>query len=117
VNAAYKKVTGGGADVEEVIGEMKILDRIARMLQVDPKTYRSLREQRIAKLSDVGEVAGNLNTMLGITPDMSPEEVKRHLMAEYRKWNSRVSHSDEKIRARAKEMLLVIGEARAKYVG
>jgi hypothetical protein len=43
--------------------------------------------------------------------------VKRHLAAEYRKWNSRVSHSDEKIRARAKEMLLVIGEARAKYVG
>jgi len=148
VNAAYKKVTGDGADVEEVIGrmntiaslqekyealelcmdvmaadgkaearEMKILDRIARMLQVDPKTYRSLREQRIAKISDVGEVAGNLNTMLGITPDMGPEEVKRHLAAEYRKWNSRVSHSDEKIRARAKEMLLVIGEARAKYVG
>ncbi len=148
VNAAYKRVTAGDANVEEVVGrmnaiaslqekyealelcmdvmaadgkaeasEMKILDRIARMLQVDPKTYRSLRELRIAKLSDVGEVAGNLNTMLGLTADMSPEEVKRHLTAEYRKWNSRVSHSDDKIRARATEMLLVIGETRAKYVG
>ena len=148
VNAAYKRVTAGDANVEEVVGrmnaiaslqekyealelcmdvmaadgkaearEMKILDRIARMLQVDPKTYRSLCEQRIAKLSDVGEIAGNLNTMLGITADMSPEELKRHLTAEYRKWNSRVSHSDEKIRARAKEMLLMIGEARAKFIG
>jgi len=148
VNAAYKRVTAGDANVGEVIArmngvaslqekyealelcmdvmaadgkaeasEMKILDRISRMLQIDPKTYHSLREQRIAKLSDVGEVAGNLNTMLGLTPDMSPEDVKRHLTAEYRKWNSRVSHSDEKVRERAKQMLLVIGEARAKYVG
>ena len=96
--------------------EMQELDRLATMLRVDPNTYRSLREQRIAKIDDVGEVAGNLNTMLGITADMTPEQIKQHLTAEYRKWNSRVSHSDEKIRKRASEMLLLIGEARAKYV-
>jgi uncharacterized tellurite resistance protein B-like protein len=96
--------------------EIQELDQIAKMLRVDPNTYRSLREQRLAKVSDVAQVSGNLDTMLGITSDMSPEAVKQHLTAEYRKWNSRVSHSDEKIRKRASEMLLLIGEARAKYV-
>lgn len=104
------------ADGKAEAQEMEALDRIANMLRVDIKTYHELREQRIAKLTDVGEVSGNLNTMLGITGDMSPEEVKKHLTAQYRKWNSRVSHSDEKVRKRASEMLLLIGEARAKFV-
>lgn len=102
----------GRADPKEI----QELDQIAKMLRVDPKTYRSLREQRLAKVSDVAQVAGNLDTMLGISSDMTAEEVRQHLTAEYRKWNSRVSHSDEKIRKRASEMLLLIGEARAKYV-
>jgi hypothetical protein len=96
--------------------EIEALDRLAQLLRVDIKTYRSLREQRLAKVTDVGEVKANLNTMLGITPDMTPDQVKEHLVAEYRKWNSRVSHSDEKVRERASKMLLLIGEARAKYV-
>jgi tellurite resistance protein len=147
VNDAYRHVTAGGADLNDVVQrmneaastqekyealelcmdvmaadgkaearEIQQLNQIARMLRLDPKTYRSLREQRMAKLTDVAEVSGNLNTMLGISSDMTPEQVKRHLTAEYRKWNSRVSHPDEKIRKRAEEMLLLIGEARAKFV-
>jgi len=104
------------ADGKAEVSEMDALDRIAKTLRVDNKAYRELREQRIAKLTDVGEVAGNLNTMLGITADMSAADVRAHLSAEYRKWNSRVSHQDEKVRARAEQMLLLIGDARAKFV-
>lgn len=104
------------ADGKAEAAEIEALDRIAKLLRVDPKAYRDLREQRIAKLSDVEEVSGNLDTMLGITADMTSEQVRAHLSAEYRKWNSRVSHSDEKIRARAEQMLLLIGDARARFV-
>ncbi len=96
--------------------EIKELDRIAKALKVDPKTFRNLREQRFAKMTNIHEVSDNLDTMLGITREMTPEQIKGHLSAEYRKWNSRVSHSDEKIRKRASEMLLMIGEARKKHV-
>jgi hypothetical protein len=104
------------ADGKAEAAEMEALDRIANMLRVDNQAYRELREQRIAKLSDVEEVSDNLNTMLGITPEMTPDEVRSHLSAEYRKWNSRVGHADEKIRSRAEQMLLLIGDARSKFV-
>ena len=104
------------ADGKAEASEIEALDRIANMLQVDAQAYRELREQRMAKLTDVDEVEGNLNTMLGITADMQSDDIRAHLSAEYRKWNSRVSHSDEKIRARAEQMLLLIGDARAKFV-
>ena len=54
--------------------------------------------------------------MIGITADMTPDDIRTHLSSEYRKWNSRVAHGDEKIRARAEQMLLLIGEARSKFV-
>ncbi|MHC4708889.1 MAG: tellurite resistance TerB family protein [Planctomycetota bacterium] len=96
--------------------EMKEIDRIATLLQLDPKTYRELREQRLARVGDVSGISENLTAMLGITANMRPEDIQKHLINEYRKWNSRVNHPDEKIRKRAEEMLLLIGEVRAKYV-
>ncbi len=96
--------------------ELQEIDQIARAMQIDPKTYRELREQRLAKVQDVSGVSDNIGTMLGLTPDMGPEDIKAHLTGEYRKWNSRVNHTDEKVRKRAEEMLLMIGEVRSKYV-
>ena len=53
--------------------------------------------------------------MLGITSDMSNDEIKKHLRKEYTKWNSRVSNSDPAIREQAEEMIKIISELRTKY--
>ncbi len=96
--------------------EVEEIDLIARALEIDADTYRKLREQRFAKLDDLGEIGGDFEEMLGVTRNMSSEQIKQQLVAEYRKWNSRASHSDVKVRSRASEMLLLIGEARKKLL-
>jgi hypothetical protein len=53
--------------------------------------------------------------MIGITPNMSEKEIKKHLRKEYTKWNARVSNADPKIREQANEMIKIIVELRAKY--
>jgi len=55
--------------------------------------------------------------LLGLTKDMPLAEIKKKLTDEFRKWNSRAAHSDAGLRARAEEMLLLIGEARAELLG
>ena len=51
--------------------------------------------------------------MLGLHVGMDLKAVKARLMEEYKKWNPRVTHSDEKIRNRAKKMLELISTTRS----
>ena len=51
--------------------------------------------------------------LLGLHVGMDLKEAKAQLMEEYKKWNTRITHSDEKIRARAKHMLELISTTRS----
>ncbi len=59
----------------------------------------------------------DLEMILGIRPGMSEGEVRRRLLAEYRKWNSRVTNPDPDIRKRAEERLRLIGGLRQRLLG
>jgi hypothetical protein len=51
--------------------------------------------------------------LLGLYDGMTAREAKTRVMEEYKKWNSRVTHSDANIRARARRMLEIISQVRA----
>jgi preprotein translocase subunit Sec63 len=57
----------------------------------------------------------DMETILGISSDMSKEKVRKHLNKEYSKWNSRVTNADPDIQSQADQMLKLIAEARSQY--
>lgn len=59
----------------------------------------------------------DLEMILGIRAGMSEGEIRRILLAEYRRWNSRVTHPDPEIRKRAEERLRLIGGLRQQLLG
>ena len=52
--------------------------------------------------------------LLGIDSNMTRQEARAHLRKEYRKWNSRVTHSDPAVREQADQMIELISKARAR---
>ena len=59
----------------------------------------------------------DLEMILGIRPGMSEGGIRRILLAEYRRWNSRVTNPDPDIRKQAAEMLRSIGGLRQRLLG
>jgi hypothetical protein len=59
--------------------------------------------------------ARDVETILGITSDMSKERVRKHLNKEYSKWNSRVTNADPDIQTQADQMLKLIAETKSQY--
>jgi len=51
--------------------------------------------------------------LLGIRYDLPPEEFRKRLNDEYRKWNARVTHADPQIRRQADSILSLIAEVRS----
>lgn len=88
--------------------QTRLISRIAAALGVDEKKFRAL-SQKILPLSMHEEK--DLEFILGITADMTPEEGKNRLRDEYQKWNARVNHPDGDVQAQADQMLTLIAEA------
>jgi len=103
------------ADGKADQSEMSMLDSVTSNLQLDPSKVRALRDKRIANADSVQLDKADLKSIVGITDNMSPEEIKKHLNTEFRKWNSRATAGDEAARKRASEMLDNIAEARRQY--
>jgi len=89
-----------------------VLGTLANLLRVDPDKFLAM-VQKILPLEMYEKQ--DVRFILGITSDMSPEEVRRQLNHEYRKWNARVTHPDPATRAQAGRMLTLIAEVRAGY--
>jgi tellurite resistance protein len=102
------------ADGEAQGVELQMTRGIANFLGVSLDRLRSM-EEKIVPIS-MHTVKQDAESLLGITPEMSPEQVRKHLNQEYRKWNSRSTHSDESVRNQATQMLKIIAETRRKYV-
>ncbi len=93
--------------------QIDVLSRLANLIGVDPEKFRAM-VQKILPL-EIYE-SKDVEFILGITADMSTEDVRRLLNREYRKWNARVNHPNHATRSQANQMLALIAEARAKYV-
>ncbi len=98
-----------GAVPSEVL---KIIKDIAGWLEINGEKFRNMMEKTIPiEMLDTADV----ETILGVTSDMSGEKARAHLNKEYAKWNSRVTNSDPKIQSQADQMLKLIAEARSQF--
>lgn len=89
--------------------EIRLLERLAKALQLDPKRFKALMEKHLP-LEMYEKV--DRDVILNIQEDMTREQKKKHLREEYVKWNSRVTNPNPVIRKQAEDMLQLIAEAR-----
>ena len=94
--------------------ELTVLKDLANWLEIDPDKFREMVEKVLPV--DMHEVL-DVETILGVTSDMSKERARRHLNKEYSKWSARVTNPDPEIQSQADQMLKLIAEARSQYVG
>ena len=96
--------------------ELRLLDRIAGALGLDPDEVKAIRDLRMVGLETQEKTRDDLESLLGIDPDGSPEEIQRHLRKEFRKWNARVTQaSSPEEKEHAQQMIDRIARAREKY--
>jgi len=101
------------ADGEADEEELKIINDIAKYINLDRKQFRSMIEKTLPITMHTSEAKEE--DILGITLEMTASEIKKHLMNEYKKWNQRIGSSDNDIREQAERMITLIAEARKKY--
>ena len=94
--------------------ELQLLKQLAAWLDIDQDKYRSMMEKTLP--IDMHGIR-DMETILGITADMTQDEARRQLNKEYAKWNARVTSADPTVRDQADQMLQLIAQARSKYVG
>ena len=92
--------------------ELTLLKNMADWLEVDCERFRIMMEKILpVEMHEERDI----ETILGISSDMSREKVRKHLNKEYSKWNSRVTNSDPDIQSQADQMLKLIAETRSQY--
>jgi len=102
------------ADGEADRAELDMVREIADIMNLDEKQFKSMIEKTLPITMHTGE-AQTLESLVGITSDMTTSEIKKHLRETYKKWNQRVAHSDPEIRAQANKMIEIVAELRKKY--
>ena len=92
--------------------ELALLKDLADWLDVDAEKFRLMMEKVLpVHMHEVKDV----ETILGLTSDMSREKARQHLNKEYSRWNARVTNADPGIQSQADQMLKLIMEARGQY--
>ncbi len=96
--------------------EMTLVDEIIDGLGLDRKSTKSLIDKRIMTNDIELDCGSNPYSVLGVQEGMDPKEIKKRLLNDYKQWNARTTHKDPSIRARAREMVALIGKARKELV-
>jgi len=102
----------GVADAEE----MRVIRKVAEVLDLDFDEIEKMRDQKIIGLDANLSHESSIEELLGIEPDWDVEHIKKHLRVEFQKWNNRLTalaEGDE--RNNAQRMLELVSEARKKY--
>ncbi|MFK5984808.1 MAG: TerB family tellurite resistance protein [Pseudomonadota bacterium] len=96
--------------------ELTIIRKIAQSLDLDMDEVAKMRDSSIVNLNANVSDHASIEIMLGIEDHWTTDEIKKHLRAEFQKWNNRLNtltEGDE--RDNAQRMLDTIAEARKKY--
>ena len=94
--------------------ELDALEKIALELELDRDEYTKRRDKALPISAYEKSVSGmQTDRLLGISEEMSEEEIRSRLSKLYREWNAKKASSDENIRNQAKEMIKLISEKRA----
>lgn len=103
-----------GAKGQVTPTDIRLLKDLAQWLQIDRGRLRAMVEKTLPVSMHQSEDA---EMILGVTTEMSKDEVRSQLNREYAKWSSRVISSDPSIRKQADQMLNLIANARTQYIG
>jgi hypothetical protein len=97
-----------------IIEELNLLKDFACWLEIGSDKFREMVQKVLpVEMCEVKDV----ETILGVTSDMSKENARQRLNKEYSKWNARVTNTDPEIQSQADQMLKLIAEARSQYIG
>jgi hypothetical protein len=87
------------------------LQGIAVLWQIDTAQFSMILERTLSvdRLQDIEPMV-----LLGITENMSSDQVLKQLNRAYAKWNARITHTDKAIQQQAEDMLSWIAQARGR---
>ncbi len=95
-------------------GQINMLKKLAVWLDIDPTRFREMAE-RLAP-ANIHQVK-DMELIFGLDAQLTREQTRKRLNAEYRKWNARITNVDPNIQTQAEQMLNLITQARAQYIG
>lgn len=105
------------ADGEAHPLEIAKLTGISKRLGLDEKKIRILSDRHLAKVEFITDGAEtDQDHFLGITPDMSSEDIRKHLNKLFNKHQARSTHDDPKVAQAAKDWLKRIADARVRHL-
>jgi len=98
--------------------EMAQLTRISRKLGLDETKVRILTDRHLAdvEFKPVGDASED-DQILGVTDDMSKEEIRKHLNKLNKKHQARLQHDNPEVRKKSKEWIDRISKARVRHIG
>lgn len=87
------------------------LQRIAILWQIDTSQFSIILEKVVSvdRLPDIDPMV-----LVGMTENMSPDQVLKQLNQAYAKWNARITHSDKAVQRQAEDMISWIAKARGR---
>jgi len=94
--------------------ELDLLNKLANWLDADMERFREMTEKFLP--AAVHQI-DNLDTILGVTCEMSKEQTRKHLNSQYRKWHARITNFDSDVKTQADHMLNLIAQARNQHIG
>jgi len=104
------------ADGEADKEELKQIEMISGLIGIDYDEISKMKDQRLIKLDPSASSNSGLEEMLDINPEWGNEQINKHILTQYGKWNGRLNSLSEGIeRENAQKMLDLIAEARRKY--
>lgn len=102
------------ADGRAEEAELRTIRELGNWMGVSLERLRTMEQKVLPVSMHVGQEDDD--SLLGLKPLMSKEEIRKHLNREYRQWNSLASHADPQKRRQAQEMLRRIAAARRRHV-
>ena len=98
--------------------EIKALNNLAKLLDLDMKRVTEILDTRLIKLDPTITGGASAEDRVGIEAGWSDERIKKHLRDAFSKWNNRLNTLPEgKERNNAQRMLDDIAKVRKKYAG
>ena len=96
--------------------EDKLLNNIARALELDLNRFQEMKTSTIANIETIDQTdEDNEETIFNFSKDMTDADKCKKLREEYTRWNRQTNNSNEKIRNQARKMVELTANLRKKY--
>ena len=95
--------------------EMRLVEKLADLLQIDRSIMQTLFDKQFAN-SGIVVSPDNLEAIVRIDPSWDKDKIRRHLAEQFMKWNSRAPAAKTvEDQARIRAMLDAIAKLKHKY--